>query len=189
MWPIVKSKMAARNSKFHRAGDEYGVPDTLTKAKFQQLLKTELIPAIIEKVGLWADRVVVQMDSAGGHSASETTALLNDYGRELLVPLPGRHGTTRTLKLEFIPQPTRSPDLNVLDLGAWNSLQSVVEECRYEANPTKKLTHRLIDVVLEAWDSWQSAEKLGKLFNPLERVVTGVIQNDGGNQFDLRGFA
>jgi len=186
IWPIVKVKTAQRNSKFHRAGDEYDVPDTLKKKGFQQMLKTDVIPAIIERVGLWADRVVVQLDSAGGHGVKQTTNLLNEYSQEIIVPVPGRQSKTRTIKIEFIAQPTRSPDLNVLDLGAWYSLQSVVEECRYEADPTKKLNQRLVEVVLAAWQDWQSAKKLTKLFSTLNRVVTAVVNNQGGNQFNLR---
>jgi len=186
MWPIVKSKTAKNHSKFHHAGDVYDVPDTLTKLKFQAMMKDKLIPAILEKVGTWADRVIVQIDSAGGHSANESTSFLSDYGQDLLVPMPGRPSKTRSIKIEFISQPTKSPDLNVLDLGAWNSLQSVVEECQLECNPTKKINHRLIDAVLKAWTEWESANKLAKLFYTLERVVKCVVRQDGGNQFNVR---
>jgi len=183
----VKSKIAERNSKFHKAGDEYLILDTMTTKTFRQMLLSDVIPAIIKKVGQWADRVVVQMDSAGGHSAKKTAVMLTDYGQEIIVPVEGRLGTTRTITIEFIPQPTRSPDLNVLDLGAWYSLQSVVEECKYEAEATKKLTHRVIDEVLKAWSRWESAEKLTALFKTLEKVVAQVVKHEGGNQFDIRG--
>ena len=91
--------------------------------------------------------------------------------------------------MEFVAQPARSPDLNVLDLGAWYSLQSVVEEIKYEVKPTKKITHRIIDAVNKAWDDWCAADKLSGLFNTLRHNTHAIVKAEGGAEYERHNGA
>jgi hypothetical protein len=84
-----------------------------------------------------------------------------------------------------VTQPARSPDLNVLDLGAWNSLQAIVPVVKYEKDETEKIYTRLIKAVLRAWEEWAAAEKLEKLFNTLYEVCRVIQRFKGGSRFTL----
>mmetsp|Transcript_10333 Transcript_10333/g.25992 ORF Transcript_10333/g.25992 Transcript_10333/m.25992 type:complete len:103 (-) Transcript_10333:41-349(-) len=88
--------------------------------KLKEMTREKLIPAIASSVGAWSSQVTVQMDSAGGHGGGKgkmegMLQALND-----LFPVH----TGKQITITFVTQPTKSPDLNVLDLGAWNSIQA-----------------------------------------------------------------
>ena len=88
-------------------------------------------------------------------------------------------------KLSFITQPTRSPDLNVLDLGIWNSLQSIVPFVKYEENAIIKMSDRIAMEVARAWNEYESLEKLSKIFNTLKMIYSEVIDVSGSNNYKL----
>ena len=94
--------------------------------------------------------------------------------------------------VHFLQQPAQSPDLNTLDLGAWWSLETNVNELRY--NPTWSSRHDrphefladLNDAVLRSWKSWETSERLTKLQSTLFQNNWAVLACNGQNDYDRR---
>jgi hypothetical protein len=180
----VVEKKCERTSKYHTKGDIYQQPTTMDGKKFEEMLKNQLIPAICQQVP-WAEEVIVQMDNAGGHRVQTSVPRLNEYVKETDSTVVVFEGERKRIPIVFVTQPARSPDLNVLDLGAWNLLQAIVPVVKYERNPKEKIYTRIIRTVLKAWDEWAAAEKLGKLFCTLYEVCQLIMKHKGGSRFLL----
>ena len=75
-------------------------------------------------------------------------------------------------------QPAKSPDLNILDLGFFNSIQSL----QYEASP-KNMTE-LAKVTTEAFYNQQRII-LDNLFYSLQLAMMGILDCGGNNTYKL----
>lgn len=169
LWHVGEEKTAQRRSKFHDKGDVYYVNINMDGDVFMTMMEEEVIPAIIEKCS-WAKKVIVQMDSAGGHRIGESLDYLNKIGKKSQPPI------------QFRTQPTRSPDTNVLDLGIWNSMKSRVPDVKYDRKATESMTQRIINAVDEMWEEYDPS-KLNNIFITLTAVLEEIKKNDGGNSF------
>ena len=106
----------------------------MNKEKYIDMVINQVLPATLKKVWRFATKIKFQMDSAGGHGGGRSSlksktlpelharfkSFWNKRGRKIW----------RNLKrpcVEFIAQPAKSPDLNLLDLGIWNSPQTSVD--------------------------------------------------------------
>jgi hypothetical protein len=174
LWLVSKTKVAERNSKFHDRGDEYEVPAMMNGELFVSMCKDNLIPAMVEKLK-WAKKIEVQMDSAGGHKIKSSVNELNAYCQS----------KSKFKKISFVTQPTRSPDLNVLDLGIWNSLQSGVPTIKYDKAAEDPMSERIIEKVERMWDNYDGSTKLAKIFRTLILIYNAVIKAEGRNDFKL----
>lgn len=174
LWLVSKPKVAKKNSKFHDRGDEFEVPAMMNGELFLRLCKEELIPAMEAKLK-WAKRIEVQMDSAGGHKINTSVDELNSYCQS----------KSKWKKICFVTQPTRSPDLNVLDLGIWNSLQSNVQSVKYDKNADLQMHERITAEVMRMWDAYDGSTKLTKIFRTLTMIYNAVIKSEGRNDFKL----
>jgi hypothetical protein len=164
-----------RGSKYAKKGDSVNELCTMNGKKFVEMVKQELVNDIMDKVGWWADGVVVQMDGAGGHAVKKSVDELNKYCKDL-------SEETGCIPVTFMVQPARSPDLNVLDLGCWASLQAAVPAVKYEKDPTKKMYNRIIDNVYKGWNEWVEQHKIEKVFKTLREVWKEVQKDKGGNR-------
>ena len=81
-----------------------------------------------------------------------------------------------------ITQPCRSPDTNVLDLGLWNSMKSHVVEQKYMRNSTLSMNQRIINAVMEMWESYDS-EIITNVFQTLKAALSEIEACRGGNSF------
>jgi transposase len=169
LWHVGEEKVAQRKSKFHERGDVYYINANMDGDLFLEMVKDKLIPAIIKKCQ-WAKKVIVQLDSAGGHRVGETLEAFNKIGKKSKPPI------------EFITQPTRSPDTNVLDLGIWNSMKSRVAEVRYDRKATESMNQRIINAVSDMWEDYDPA-KLNNIFITLTAVLEEIEKDKGGNSF------
>lgn len=174
LWKVTEEKSAINNSKYHERGDVYEVPTMMTGAIFVQMCKEKLIPAIAEKLK-WAKKVEIQMDSAGGHKVKTSVQELNEYCQSVRA----------YQKISFVTQPTRSPDLNVLDLGIWNSIQSGVPSVKHEPESKIKIADRIVTEVERAWGNYDGYTKLKKIFNTLNMIYKEVIKANGRNNFKM----
>jgi hypothetical protein len=174
LWLVSQTKVAERNSKFHDRGDEYEVPAMMNGELFISMCKDNLIPSMVEKLK-WAKKIEVQMDSAGGHKIKTSMDELNSYCQS----------NSKWKKICFVTQPTRSPDLNVLDLGIWNSLQSGVPPIKYDPHASTKLPDQITAEVMDMWDCYDGSTKLTKIFRTLTMIYKAVIEDKGGNNFKL----
>ena len=176
--PIMGSKIAINNSKYHKSGVEYDVPITMDGGVFQNMIKKDVIPSLAQVLPKFIKEVEIQIDSAGGHgSIKKTLEILNVFGAKIT--------KRRWFKVTVKSQPTRSPETNALDLGGWASLDSLVESVSYHPNPTKPRIEMLRDNILDAWERWDSFEVFPKLFATKSRVIEAIADNEGRNDFPL----
>jgi hypothetical protein len=115
------------------------------------------------------------MDGAGGHGFESIIERLQTWADADWE----RTGVWFT----FVKQPARSPDFNVLDLGAWTSLQSRVELLRYESQSRGRMVDGIVEAVEDAWDNWDSAPKLTNLYSKLSATLDATRAARGGNMF------
>ena len=93
-------------------------------------------------------------------------------------------------RVAFLLQPSQSPDLNTLDLGAWWSLETGVNELRCNPNWSarknrpEELLADLNDTVLQSWESWETSELLQELRNALYQNYWSVLSSKGRNDYD-----
>jgi hypothetical protein len=179
---VVEKRIQERSSKYAKKGDSVNELCTMNGKKFVEMVKQELVNDIMDKVGWWADGVVVQMDGAGGHAVKKSVDELNKYCKDL-------SEETGCIPVTFVVQPARSPDLNVLDLGCWASLQAAVPAVKYEKDPTKKMYNRIIDNVYKGWNEWVEQHKIEKVFKTLREVWKEVQKDKGGNRFNLPHYS
>lgn len=189
--PIAETVPAKRNSSKRARGTPVLKVMNMSADLFITFLKEKVVPDALKKCP-WAKRIVVQMDNAGGNGggrgdiAKKTLQKLNDWGEDLLQEL--RDGLTDPSKppeLLFVAQPLHSPDLNVLDLGAWRSMDIAVDELKRN-HMGRQLTLEVIgEAAAMAWDVWNAADKLERLFETLQAIWACVVRVDGDNNYSL----
>ena len=77
------------------------------------------------------------------------------------------------------PQPPNSPDLNVLDLGFFNSIQSL----QYKTRPKN-----IDDLIAKVEESFNKTERkaLDNVFMTLQDCMIGILQRGGDNTYKLK---
>ena len=131
----------------------------------------EIIPRIGQQLRLqfhWVPAhkpIYLVMDNAGGHGTNDAKA---SYADILLAS-----------NVYIIWQPPRSPELNMLDLGIWMSIQSAVTKqhflCRNHVDALAKS-------VVSAW-SWRlHSQAFLNVWQRLKVVLTCIIDDRGGNR-------
>jgi hypothetical protein len=138
---------------------------------FMDMVEQKLIPDIRRRCK-WAKRVIVQLDSAGGHRVSESIEYLNDVGMKKNPPI------------SFITQPTRSPDTNVLDLGIWRSMSSRMTSVKYDRYSAYSMDQRIINAVEDMWREYDP-NVLHNIFVTLKMVLYEIQSHNGGNSYKL----
>lgn len=140
----------------------------------------------------WARRIVIQMDNAGGHGGGRgdvnatTCARLNEWARDLPSDILEQcDDPDSPPQVEFIAQPPRSPDLNVLDLGAWNSLNVAVDAQKDGRHLRHLSQEEIYHTVQSAWTSWAAASKLESLFTTLTLILPLVVDCNGANDYTI----
>lgn len=181
IWPVVQDKVAKRHSKYHRKDDVYKECATMNTKVFVDMVRNLVVPAAVAKAGTWARKIVIQMDSAGGHGVDVSVKQLtftHESGIEVVA----------------VTQPTKSPDLNVLDLGAWYSLDCAVfkhkRDLRLQGlsvrNEALKPEHDIIQKVEQVWATWVSKDRIMKLFQTCKRMMEACVRQEGGNLRECR---
>ena len=126
IWPIVATNPARRFSINRPKGAPETTPLTVDKAIYKKLLIEKVFPAIRDLFPSGTGRsIYVQQDNAKPHSC------WND-------PIIQQEARRGGWKIKLQNQPPNSPDLNVLDLGFFRSIQSLQE---------KKSTRNLNDLI------------------------------------------
>lgn len=169
LWHVGQEKIALKRSKFREKGEVYWVNVNMDGDLFVDMVKTHLIPAVLEKCH-WAKKVIIQLDSAGGHRINSSVVELNEVGAKCTPPI------------KFRTQACRSPDTNTLDLGTWKSMQSRVVEVKYDRNASESVNQRIINAVNDMWAAYPS-QKLADIFETLKAVLYEIKAAKGGNSF------
>jgi len=128
-------------------------------------LINQILPAIREKFPAARGIVRIQQDNAGPH------ILPTDEAFVAASSLDGWN-------IQLTCQPPNSPDMNVLDLGYFNALQSL----QYQ-KPAKTIDE-LIANVNESWDQMPN-ETINKVFLSLQACMIEVMKHGGGNRYKL----
>ena len=168
IFPFVYYQRAARSSKNRAAGTiETKANQNVNRHSIREMLLQNVIPAIKEK---WpAERmgkdVWIQWDNARPHiipTDDEWIAATQEDGWDI--------------KMVF--QPPQSPDLNVLDLGLFRTIQSI----QYQSFP--KTLDDLIDGVKEAYNEFDPIVNKYTWLT-LQTCMVEILKNEGGNNYKI----
>ena len=82
--------------------------------------------------------------------------------------------------IQLVRQPPQSPDTNVLDLGIWNSLQSI--QRKLPLVNASSLEYQLVKDVQKAWMEL-TLTTVNSCFITLKNILQEIRENKDGNQF------
>jgi hypothetical protein len=165
IWPFVETVAAKRTSKNRPKGTMVTVPLSVNADVYFNTVVSKVVPAIQLKFPIstsTSGKVTIQQDNASPHKCVSTKRL-NDRG------ISG---------IEIANQPPNSPDFNVLDLGFFNSIQSLQHQ------KSTRSIEELIDAVQSAFYEMPVAT-LSKTFITLQKVMERSIEMHGSNNYVL----
>ena len=111
------------------------------------------------------EHIVIQQDNAKPHAKADDDAI-------------NKAGKSDGWSISLGCQPPNSPDLNVLDLGYFNAIQSIQHTC------TPANIDELIQCVHDSyWE--QPIETTENIFLTLQKVMECVMLESGGNKYAL----
>ncbi|XP_074315560.1 uncharacterized protein LOC141651760 [Silene latifolia] len=90
--------------------------------------------------------------------------------------------TSDGFNIKLTQQPANSPDLNILDLGFFRSIQSLQDE--YPANTAEELVKN----VIEAYEA-ETARTLDNVWLSLQACMKEIMQKRGHNNYPLQHLA
>jgi hypothetical protein len=165
VWPFVKFVPAARKSRNRAKGTIETKSIIVNREVSRQFLIEKVIPAIYsqwpgEDVGR---TIFIQQDNAKTHVAPNDPAFLE------AVEATG-------LDIRLLQQPPNSPDMNILDLGFFNSIQSLTDR------RSPKTIDDIIRGVEEEFEGYDVAD-LNKVFLSLQMCMIEVMKIGGGNGY------
>jgi len=167
-WPVTSLVPARRSSINRPAGTLEHKHLTMTSDVFRYFLICKLLPAI---QSMWpkrrGEKVYIQMDNAKPHIQPDDTDWLEAVAHY-------------RLDVELIFQPPNSPDTNVLDLGTFRHLEKIT----YNLPCTAKNINELVNAVETAWNE-SSAQERDDVFVTLHSVLRLILENNGGNDFNI----
>ena len=190
LYPLVKETEAKRTSKMRKCGTKILKTVTMKKKRFIRMLIENVIPDTLKKVCQFATKIIIQMDSAGGHGGGRasldksTTPELQQAVKS--IPLKKKRQMCPRMpfpEIVFVAQPAKSPEFNVLDLGAWNSMQVAVRKMR----PCKRedWIEQIVETAKSAWEEWCKLDKISSLFELLEDISRAIIKVHGDNSYEI----
>ena len=137
IWPIGDWELAKHKSKNRPRGTLVWKNKAVTKEVYRELLISKLLLAIIEKWP-WTDRLsrklYIQQDGAKSRTGEDNEELKDALAEQ-------------DINAELYTQAANSPDVNLLDLGFFQTIQSF-------NNVVPKNEEELIHTVSMAYDSY-----------------------------------
>ena len=116
-------------------------------------------------LGYRTQEIIIQQDNAKPH------------GR-VVRDMMEHEGSKDGFKITLVNQPPNSPDLNVLDLGFFNAIQSL------QMRETMKSIDDLIEAVERSFEGL-SHTTLDNSFRTLQSVMECILKDGGNNTYDL----
>ena len=129
------------------------------------VLINKLLPTICEKFPRDTKSILIQMDNAPSH--------IDGTEREWI------EAVQKTgLPIEISRQPACSPDLNVLDLGYFNSIQSLQHKTR---------SYTIQQIIYNVIKSFQDLEvtTLSNILVTWKIIMLKIIQEEGDNTYKI----
>jgi hypothetical protein len=167
-FPFVTYEPAKRSSKNRPAGTiELKPMDTVRMGVSREYLVKKIIPAIQEK---WPPEdvhspIYIQQDNAPSHVNPDDIIFCEAAKKD-------------GFDIRLMLQPANSPDLNICDLGFFNSIQSI------QYKTSSKSTEELVSAVLEAFADYPPS-KLNRIFLSFHACMNEVIKIGGGNEYKV----
>ncbi|KAF0711552.1 hypothetical protein AaE_012209 [Aphanomyces astaci] len=166
MWPFISVLPEQRSSKNRARGTLITTPMTVTKTVYRKYILDHVIPAIKQAwPGPRGQPIYIQQDNARPHvevgDAAVTAAGCSDGG-----------------KIQLVVQPAMSPDINVLDLGFFTSIQAL--QHRTAVTSIDKLVAAVQEALVEL--DWRV---LDKTFVTLHKVLGESLKIGGDNSYKL----
>ena len=171
LWPVVESSLALRGSVNRPAGAEIIKALSLDSTEYLHLMTKEdgVLARIREKMAwLGETGVIVQHDGASPHEGRG-----NDFHLACA-------GWEHEFKIEFVTQPSPSPDLNKLDLCLFYSMDSQAHVIKGNGTSIEEL----IAAVLQQFEEYDS-RKLIRAEAILYEVYRNILKSGGSNQYYL----
>ena len=166
IWPFTEVAPAQRRSVNRPAGTMVTKPMNVSAVAYRCFLIDKLLPAIKATcLANSATCIRIQQDNARPH-IGPTDVEFTAAAERL------------ELNTRLVCQPPNSPDLNVLDLGFFTSIQAL----QYEEAPSN--IDELIDVVQSSFDKLKK-NTLNNVFLTLQKVMEACIMCDGNNTYKL----
>jgi hypothetical protein len=177
IWPCGHYYLAERSSVNRPAGTKLWRNETMGHRMYKEYAVDKLIPAILEKwpLGEWSDprfKIKIQQDNAGGHAGCHDPFLMRAIKsmEDNHIFIPGEN--------TLYAQPANSPDLNILDLGFFNALQSSYLDM------SPKTSQDIMDCVTQAYNEYP-ANKLNRMWVTLQSIYNCVIETHGCNVYKI----
>uniref|UniRef100_A0A0A9BDH3 Tc1-like transposase DDE domain-containing protein n=1 Tax=Arundo donax TaxID=35708 RepID=A0A0A9BDH3_ARUDO len=141
--------------------------ESITKEVIRSFMIEKVLPAIRVK---WpredaSKPIFIQQDNARPHIAP------ND---KLFCEAAKQDG----FDIRIVCQPANSPDLNILDLGFFNSLQSIQQKT------TCKTKEELVAAVDKAFEEYQ-VSKANRIFLTLHGCLNEIMRIGGNNSYNI----
>ncbi|ETW01378.1 hypothetical protein H310_06928 [Aphanomyces invadans] len=168
-WALVEESKALRSSVNRPAGARVIKTLTVTREIYREYLIKSVIPAIKEKwvwpAGVQVGEIVIQQDNARPHVLENDVAVI-------------RAGQSGGWSIVVRNQPAKSPDLNVLDLGFFNSIQALQQQMVCSS------IESLISAVKTAFAELPGST-LESTFGTLQRVIAAIVDAAGDNRYKV----
>ena len=174
IWPIGEWKAAQRSSIHRPAGTMEFHGKSVDRDTYREYIVDKVLPSIATKWprpewnGDEPPTIYIQQDGATSH--------INPWD-------PAIEAKLQTLgvahdRIKLVTQPPNSPDLNLNDLGFFNSLQSTY----YQTCPSNAM--ELIQMVQETYSEYPAA-KINRIWLTLQSCMNEIIKVHGCNQYTI----
>jgi hypothetical protein len=165
IWPFVETKPAKRRSKNRPRGAPVTQPIIVNRQIYRHFLGDKLILYICADFPDLTKQVIIQQDNARPHIA-ESDSRFRDIVEDL------------QLDCVLKNQTPNSPDFNVLDLGFFNSIQSMQQQ-----NPASNIDE-LIESVIKAYNEIKP-ETLNNVWLTMMKCMEACLENEGNNKYRI----
>ncbi|KAI5444169.1 hypothetical protein KIW84_012693 [Lathyrus oleraceus] len=168
IFPFVYEQPARRSSVNRVAGTIETKPiASVTREVNKAYLINKVLPAIEnmwprEDVG---KKIFIQQDNARSHISKDDP----DFCRA---------ASESEFDIQLTCQPPNSPDLNVLDLGFFNAIQSLQQK-----EPVKSIDE-LVGAVQKAFDEFSTVQS-NKIFSTLQSCMIEIMKINGSNKYKI----
>ena len=168
LWPFVEYTEARRSSKNRPRGALVTTPSPIIDRKeIKKVILEKVLPAIRQKfpIGAKAYPLFIQQDKATPHLLSDDADLHEAAFSE-------------GWSIKLTNQPANSPDLNLVDLGFFNSVQAAQERAS---------VNTLDDLIREVRVSFNelTPDSLDNVFLTLQSCMEKILEVDGNNNYKI----
>ena len=162
LFRFAHKAFAIRKSKHHEKGDLIWRDDTVRWSNFRSCMTSKVIPQIRRTFVPEVNKVTIQLDNAPAHGVKKLSILEQEVNKG------------HALKIHFAPQPAKSPDLNMNDLGFFRALKRKVAA----VNKGVVNSDTLFNIVHNGFLGFKT-DTIEKLAQTKKNVVQEVIKANG----------